>query len=71
MYNIKVLGFPAADYDRTDLQDEQQAGHYDDLLAGAKEHEGCIIWESLSEFQNAVNNDDVETTRLWIIFIEQ
>ena len=63
--NIMVLAFPVDDFDRKELDNMTDA----ELLALAEEDKSVLRWKGLSIFQDALNNDSVDTDNRWIYFV--
>ena len=63
--NIMVFAFPVDDFDRKKLDNMTDA----ELLALAEEDKSVLRWKGLSLFQDALNNDSVDTDNRWIYFV--
>jgi hypothetical protein len=63
--NIMVFGFPVDGFDRKKLDNMTDA----ELLALAEEDKSVLRWKGLSLFQDALNNDSVDTDNRWIYFV--
>ena len=63
--NIMVFAFPVDEFDREKLDKMTDA----ELLALAEEEKSVLRWKGLSLFQDALNNDSVDTDNRWIYFV--
>ncbi len=62
-----VFAFPVDDFDRDELDNMTDA----ELYALTQEHKSVLRWKGLSIFQDALNNDSVDTDNRWIYFVEK
>lgn len=63
--NVRVVALPAITYDRQWLNTLNDRELSDTALADGDSD----IYESLLEFQEALNNDEVDTENKWIYFL--
>jgi hypothetical protein len=63
---IIVFGFPVDNFDRKDL-DKMTDGQ---LYALAQENKSVLRWRGLELFQEALNNDSVDTENRWLYFVD-
>lgn len=63
--NIMVFAFPVDGFDRKELDNMTDA----ELSALAEEDKSVLRWKGLSLFQDALNNDSVDTDNRWIYFV--
>ena len=63
--NIMVFAFPIDGFGRKELDNMTDA----ELLALAEEDKSVLRWKGLSLFQDALNNDSVDTDNRWIYFV--
>lgn len=63
--NVRVVALPIDEYDRAWLNTLSDEELSDTALAEGNSD----IYESLLEFQEALNNDEVDTENKWIYFL--
>lgn len=63
--NIRVLGFSVDDYERVSL-DRMTDRQLNEM---ALDDEGCVIYDTLFDFQGALNDDLVDTENMFWYFI--